>query len=451
MRIHFIAIGGAVMHNLAIALHKKGYTVTGSDDEIFEPSRSRLDKYGLLPCSEGWDASRIGRDIDAVILGMHAREDNPELIRARELGIRIYSFPEYLYEQTKDKKRVVIAGSHGKTTITSMVMHCLKFHGWKFDYMVGSMIDGFETMVGLSNDSEIAVFEGDEYLSSALDCRPKFHLYKPDIALISGIAWDHMNVFPTWENYLEQFSTFVDRMEPGGTLIYYEGDSHITEILTTTGRSLVKTGYTGHNHHIRSGQYYLEAGEKAWPVEVFGSHNMQNINGARLVCTQLGMTDNDFYEAIQTFRGSARRLELLGKSDTSNIYLDFAHAPSKVRATVQAMKEKYPDRLLVAVLELHTFSSLNAAFLPHYKGTLDLADIPMVYFNPATVEHKRLPMITAGQVKEAFGRDDLHVYTDSAVLLHILSRIKWHFKNLLIMTSGNFDGLDFTTLIHPEK
>ena len=447
MRIHFIAIGGAVMHNLAIALHKKGYVVTGSDDEIFEPSRSRLDKYGLLPDSEGWYPSRISRDLDVIILGMHARDDNPELARARELGIRIFSFPEYLYEQTRNKKRVVIAGSHGKTTITSMVMHVLRYHDWKFDYMVGSVIEGFETMVGLSDDSEIAVFEGDEYLSSALDRRPKFHLYKPHIALVSGIAWDHMNVFPTWEDYLEQFRIFVESIEPGGTLIFYGEDDYIAEILSANGRSLVKLDYTAHPHHIRSGQYYLDACGEERPVEIFGSHNMQNINGARLVCNRLGMGDEDFYQAIQTFRGSARRLQLLGKSGTSHIYLDFAHAPSKVRATVKAMKEKYPDRLLVAVLELHTFSSLNAEFLPSYKGTLDLADIPMVYFNPATVEHKRLPMITVEQVKKAFGRDDLHVYTESEKLLFTLSRIKWHFKNLLIMTSGNFDGLDFTTLL----
>ncbi len=449
MRIHFIAVGGAVMHNLAIALHKKGYEVTGSDDEIFEPSKSRLQKYGLLPVSEGWNAGRIDASLDAVILGMHARYENPELIRARELGIRIFSFPEYLYEQTKNKKRVVIAGSHGKTTITSMVMHVLKFHGWKFDYMVGSMIEGFETMVGLSDDAEVAVFEGDEYLSSALDRRPKFHLYKPHIALISGIAWDHMNVFPTWENYLEQFRIFVDKIEPGGTLIYYEGDDNIPGIVHSTDQSLVKIEYSAHPHHIMSSKYFLETGDSAWPVEIFGSHNMQNISGARHICNQLGITGNDFYEAIQTFRGSARRLELVGKSDTSRIYLDFAHAPSKVRATVQAMKEKYPDRLLVAVLELHTFSSLNADFLPQYRGTLDLADVPMVYFNPSTVEHKRLPMITPDQVKEAFGRDDLHVYTDSIRLIHTLERIKWHFKNLLIMTSGNFDGVDFTRLFHP--
>ena len=451
MRIHFIAVGGAVMHNLAIALHKKGYVVTGSDDEIFEPSKGRLEKYGLLPDADGWDASRISGDLDAIILGMHARDDNPELAEARKLGIRIYSFPEYLYEQTKDKKRVVIAGSHGKTTITSMVMHALKFHDRKFDYMVGSIIDGFETMVGLSDDSDIAVFEGDEYLSSALDRRPKFHLYKPHIALISGIAWDHMNVFPTWDNYLEQFRIFVDRIEPGGTLIYYKGDEHISEIMSSTDHSVVKIGYSDHKHRVESSKFYLQDGSGEWPVEVFGSHNMQNINGARLVCKQLGMSDVDFYKAIQTFNGSARRLELLGKSDTSQIYLDFAHAPSKVKATVQAMKEKYPDRLLVAVLELHTFSSLNAEFLPHYQGTLDLADVPMVYFNPSTVEHKRLPMITTEQVKEAFGRDDLKVYTDSENLVYTLERITWHFKNLLIMTSGNFDGIDFMELVEKIK
>jgi UDP-N-acetylmuramate: L-alanyl-gamma-D-glutamyl-meso-diaminopimelate ligase len=317
--------------------------------------------------------------------------------------------------------------------------------------MVGSMIEGFETMVGLADDSEIAVFEGDEYLSSALDRRPKFHLYKPHIALISGIAWDHMNVFPTWENYLDQFSIFVEGIEPGGTLIYFDGDPGISEILSSTDQSLVNMSYSAHKHRVDSSRYYLESGDRVWSVEVFGSHNMQNINGSRLICNQLGMSDLDFYEAIKSFKGSARRLELLGRSDTSHIYLDFAHAPSKVKATVQAMKEKYPDRLLVAVLELHTFSSLNAGFLPQYRGTLDLADVPMVYFNPATVEHKRLPMITPEQVKEAFGRDDLHVYTESEKLVYTLERIKWHFKNLLIMTSGNFDGIDFNQLTEKIK
>jgi UDP-N-acetylmuramate: L-alanyl-gamma-D-glutamyl-meso-diaminopimelate ligase len=454
MNVHFIAIGGAVMHNLAIALHKKGYNVSGSDDEIFEPSRSRLDRYGLLPDKQGWDLEKITADLDTVILGMHARDGNPELEEARKLGLQIQSFPEFLYEQTRDKTRVVIGGSHGKTTITSMIMHVLKFHDVSFDYMVGSIVEGFETMVGLSESSEIAVFEGDEYLSSALDRRPKFHLYKPHVAMISGIAWDHMNVFPTYENYLEQFRIFIDKTEVGGTLIYSADDPEVTNLVKSSGRLLDYIPYRVHLNTIKEGQTYLLDDEKEMPVSVFGQHNMQNLNGAKLVCETLGIKNEMFYEAIQNFTGAGKRMQLLQENEQTAIYLDFAHAPSKVRATTSALKEQYPERWLTAVLELHTFSSLNADFLPLYEATMLAADKAIVYFNPETVAHKKLPEITRDQINAAFKQPDLWVYNDAEKLVKDLLDSEWNGSNLLIMTSGNFDGQDLETLaksiISPE-
>ena len=446
MKIHFIAIGGAVMHNLAIALHKKGYNVTGSDDEIFEPSRSRLARYGLLPDNQGWDPAKITHDLDTVILGMHAREDNPELIKARQLGLQIQSFPEFLYEQTRDKIRVVIGGSHGKTTITSMIMHVLKFHKVSFDYMVGSIVEGFETMVGLSESSKIAVFEGDEYLSSALDRRPKFHIYQPHISLISGIAWDHMNVFPTYENYLEQFRTFIDKTEVGGSLVYSADDEEVSNLVKSSGRLLDYIPYRVHPNRIKEGKTYLIDDEREYPVAVFGQHNMQNINGAKLVCEMLGISNEMFYNAIQNFSGAGKRMQLLQENNHTAIYLDFAHAPSKVRATTSALKEQYPERWLTALLELHTFSSLNARFLPLYEATMQSADKAIVYFNPHTVAHKKLPEITRDQVQDAFNQQDLWVYNDAAKLVKDLLNSEWKGSNLLIMTSGNFDGQDLNAL-----
>lgn len=446
MKVHFIAIGGAVMHNLAIALHKKGYQVSGSDDEIFEPSRSRLNRYGLLPDKHGWYPENITHDLDTVILGMHARDGNHELEKARKLGLQIQSFPEFLYEQTRDKTRVVIGGSHGKTTITSMIMHVLKYHNVSFDYMVGSIVEGFETMVGLSESSEIAVFEGDEYLSSALDRRPKFHLYKPHIALISGIAWDHMNVFPTYENYLEQFRIFIDKTEPGGSLVYSADDPEVSNLVKSSSRLLDYIPYRIHPNRMEGGKTYLLDGKNEHPVSIFGQHNMQNINGAMLVCEMIGINNEMFYDAIQYFTGAKKRMQLLQDNEQTAIYLDFAHAPSKVRATTSALKEQYPERWLTAVLELHTFSSLNADFLPQYEKTLLAADKAIVYFNPETVAHKKLPEISTEQVKEAFNQPDLWVYNDASKLVKDLLDSEWKGSNLLIMTSGNFDGQDMAAL-----
>jgi len=440
MHIHFIAIGGSAMHNLAIALHKKGYKITGSDDEVFEPSRSRLDKYGLLPSFEGWQPELISDKIDVIILGMHACVDNPELLRAQELGLKIYSYPEYLYEQTKDKIRVVIGGSHGKTTTTSMVMHVLKFNHIDFDYMVGANLEGFETMVGLSHETKIAIFEGDEYLSSPIDLRPKFHHYRPNIAMLTGIAWDHINVFPTFEGYVDQFQIFADMIEPNGSLVYFDDDENICKITGNVLKYVKLLPYATPAFSIKDGVTYLVDGKAEIGLKVFGEHNLQNIAGAKLVCNQLGISDQDFYSAIAQFNGSARRLEVVAENDSSTIYYDFAHSPSKLKATTLAVRKQFEKRQLVAVMELHTFSSLKKEFLPQYKGSMAVADRAFVYFNPHTIEHKRLDPISADMVKEAFDGSNLEVFTDSDLLFSTLEKIDWTNRNLLIMSSGNFSG-----------
>lgn len=443
MNIHFIAIGGAAMHNLAITLKQKGYRVTGSDDEIFEPSKSRLEQHGLLPKTFGWDINRITDDLDAVILGMHAREDNPELAKAKELGVKIYSYPEFLYEQTKNKTRVVIGGSHGKTTITSMIMHVLNENNVDFDYMVGAQIEGFDTMVRLSDTAKIAVFEGDEYLSSPIDRRPKFHLYQPQIGLLSGIAWDHINVFPSFDNYVEQFREFARLMPDNGHLIYFDGDENLRKIANENTSRLKVTGYNEHAADIKNGQTQLITDNgKHIELTIFGRHNLQNISGAHIICQQLGVTDEDFYRSISTFSGAARRLEKLAETNSMTIFRDFAHSPSKLKATVEAVKQQFPDRKLTAVMELHTFSSLKKEFLPLYNDSMEKADQAFVYFSPHTIEHKKLEPITTEQVKEAFGRDDLQVYTDSDELFSVLKKLPRGNQNLLLMSSGTFSGKD---------
>ncbi|MBI1288451.1 MAG: peptidoglycan synthetase [Flavobacteriales bacterium] len=446
MKVHFIAIGGSAMHNLALALHHKGYEVTGSDDEVFEPSKSRLQKYGLLPEKMGWNPDHITNDLDAVILGMHARSDNPELLKAQELGLKIYSYPEYIYEQTKDKTRVVIGGSHGKTTITAMILHVLNRCGVDADYMVGAQLAGFDTMVKLTEKAPVVILEGDEYLSSPIDRRPKFHLYKPNIALISGIAWDHVNVFPTFDNYVEQFSMFVDLIEKGGKLIYCIDDAEVKKVAEDAENDISLLPYSVPPHVIEDGITYLLTDQGKIPLQVFGEHNLVNMNGARLVCASLGVTDKDFYHAIQDFKGASKRLELLASSKKTVVYKDFAHSPSKVKATVAAVKKQFDDRQLVAVLELHTFSSLNLKFLEEYRKSMKLADAAIVYFNPKTLKHKKLPELTKKEVKKAFGKKDLIVITDSSELKEFLHKMSWKKKNLLLMSSGNFDGMDLQKL-----
>lgn len=429
------------MHNLAIALHKKGYQVTGSDDEIFEPSKSRIASYGLLPEKFGWDENRITADIDAVILGMHARIDNPELLKAQELGLTIYSYPAYIYEQSKNKTRVVIGGSHGKTSITAMVLHVLEKCNFDFDYMVGAQLEGFETMVQLT-DAPVIILEGDEYLSSPIDRRPKFHLYKPHIALISGIAWDHINVFPTFENYIEQFDIFINQIEPNGYLTYCENDIVLKKLVTKNTSKIKKEGYSTPANYIEKGITFLKTEIGNIPLMVFGDHNLQNINGAKLICNQLGVDDADFFRAIATFKGAAKRLELIAKSETTAVYKDFAHSPSKLKATTKAVKQQYPDRKVVACMELHTFSSLNKNFLSEYENAMSDADEAYVYYSEHTLAHKKLEHITPAEVKNAFASDNVEVINDSKQLVNVLENKNWNNSVLLLMSSGNFDGVD---------
>jgi UDP-N-acetylmuramate: L-alanyl-gamma-D-glutamyl-meso-diaminopimelate ligase len=442
MKIHFIAIGGSAMHNLAIALSRKGFEVTGSDDEIFEPSRSRLEKEAILPKKIGWDPQRITADLDAVVLGMHARADNPELQKAKELGLKIYSYPEYIYEQTKEKKRIVIGGSHGKTTITSILLHVMNRLGRDVDYMVGAQLEGMDCMVKLSDGTGTVILEGDEYLSSPIDLRPKFHLYKPHIALITGIAWDHINVFPTFENYLEQFEIFVDLIEAGGKLIYYQDDQHL-KTLSSRRTDIDSIPYTALDSESRGGHTSIQFEGKQYVTRLFGKHNMANLNGAREICATLGISAADFFEAIADFSGASKRLEKVFENDNSVFYKDFAHAPSKLKATTTALKEQYPNRELIACMELHTFSSLNKNFLPQYVGTMAKADRALVYFNPKVLEHKRLDPLSETEVKHYFGGENVEVYTNSESLREALRVIDWDKKNLLMMSSGNFDGIDF--------
>ena len=446
MRVHFIAIGGSAMHNLAIALHKKGYKVTGSDDVLFEPSASRLKKYGILPAEEGWDAGKITADLDAVILGMHARVDNPELLKAQELGIKIYSYPDYIYEQSKDKLRVVIGGSHGKTTITSMILHVLQEAGKKFDYLVGAQLEGFETMVGLTHDAPVIIIEGDEYLASPIDRRPKFHIYQADIGVISGIAWDHINVFPTFDNYIDQFIIFAETIQANGRLIYSETDEVLNTMVENLDVSVDKIPYNLPEYSIDSGVTSIISDGKTYPLEVFGQHNLLNMQAARLVCDALEINSADFYQHITTFKGAARRLEVVGKNDSATIFKDFAHSPSKLMATIDAVKAQFPDRQLIACIELHTFSSLNKDFLNEYAGTMDKADKAIVFIDRKTFEQKKTEPYPAEAVKSAFANVNLLFFNEPAELLKYINALNITNSNLLMMSSGNFGGINLVEL-----
>ena len=446
MHYHFIAIGGSAMHNLAIALHLKGDSITGSDDEIFEPSKSRLAKYNLLPSEVGWDINRIHSNIDAVILGMHARKDNPELIKAQKLGLSIYSYPEFIYEQTKDQLRIVIGGSHGKTSITSMILHVLSKNNINHNYMVGAQLEGFDCMVKLSKEVKIAVLEGDEYLSSPIDRRPKFHLYQPEIAVVSGIAWDHINVFPTFENYVEQFRIFVDKIGRNGRVIYFEDDNVLKEVVLNSSSKAIKIPYCTFPNQIKNGITYVRTEKEEIPLEIFGDHNLQNLNAAYHVCIQLGMKSVDFFSAIRSFKGASKRLELVQKNQSTAIYKDFAHSPSKLKATTSALKNQYPNRKLIACMELHTFSSLNKSFLDQYNGTMQEADLAFVYYNKKTLKHKKLDDLSADDVKKAFAGENVTVLNSSKEMVNCLLKMKWEQQNLLLMSSGNFDGIQFAEL-----
>jgi UDP-N-acetylmuramate: L-alanyl-gamma-D-glutamyl-meso-diaminopimelate ligase len=443
MHIHFIAIGGSAMHNLAIALHDKGDQITGSDDEIFEPSKSRLNVKGLLPEEFGWFPEKLTSDIDAVILGMHAKADNPELLKVKELGLKIYSYPEYLFEHSKQKTRVVIGGSHGKTTITAMILHVMHYHDKEVDFMVGAQLEGFDTMVHLTKENDFILLEGDEYLSSALDRRPKFHLYQPNIALLSGIAWDHINVFPTFENYVEQFELFLDSMTNGSTLVYNEEDDILTQLALNAKQPTRKHAYSTPEHAIDDGVTYLETPEGLMPVEVFGKHNLQNIAGAKWICQHMGVDQDDFYEAITSFKGASKRLEKIAQSEKAIVFKDYAHSPSKVSATTKAVKAQFASKVLLAYLELHTYSSLNSGFLKEYKEALDAADEAVVFYSPKALEIKQLEAITEEQIFEAFGRKDLKIFTNPEAFKESLKSKSYLDHVLLLMSSGNYGGLDF--------
>ncbi len=451
MNVHFIAIGGSVMHQLAIALKKKGYVVTGSDDEIFEPAKSNLLKQNILPAAEGWYPEKLNPDLDAVILGMHAKADNPELQKARELGLKIYSFPEYIYQESKNKKRVAVGGSHGKTSTTAMIMHVLKNAGKDFDYLVGAKLSGFEQSVQITN-APVLICEADEYPASTIEKRPKFHFLFPHIAVITGIAWDHINVFPTFPFYLEQFEIFINKIEKGGTLIYNESD----EILNDLIKKSIRKDITCLPYHLPT--YFIENGKTEVIIEgektalqVFGNHNLLNLNAAWLVCKQLGISAQQFTEAIADFSGAAKRLELLWQTEKTNVYRDFAHAPSKVKASIDAVKQQFPERRLIAILELHTFSSLNENFMEQYSGAMDNADDAIVFYSSHALELKRMPSLPKEIVKAGFAKPKLNIFTKREEIERWLSQHEYANTNLLFMSSGNYDGLDIQSIVNSEK
>lgn len=446
MKVHFIAIGGAAMHNLALALHQRGDTVTGSDDAIFDPSKSRLDAHGLLPKKTGWFPEKITDDLDAVILGMHAKADNPELLKAQALQLKILSYPEFIFEQSKFKTRVVIGGSHGKTTITAMLLHVLNYHDRAVDFMVGAQLDGFDIMVQLTDDNDFIVLEGDEYLSSPLDRRPKFHHYKPNIALISGIAWDHINVFPTFENYKEQFSIFVDSIVDGGSITYNAEDQNVKAVVEGSGNPIRRFPYTTPEHYIDDGVTFLETEEGPIPLEIFGDHNLNNLAGAKWICQQMGIDEIDFYEAISSFSGASKRLEQIASNNTSILFKDFAHAPSKVKATTDAVRAQFPKKRLLACLELHTYSSLNEEFLANYQNTLSSATEAVVFYSPQALKIKQMKPISEAQIIDAFGHSNLMVFTEPVAFQEFLKSQSYNNTALLLMSSGNYGGLDFDRL-----
>jgi len=446
LKIHLIAIGGAAMHNLALELAHQGHNVSGSDDQIFEPSKGRLQEAGLLP-PNGWDAGRVTPDIDVVVLGMHARSDNPELKKALELGLKVQSYPEFIFERNKTKTRVVVAGSHGKTSITSMILHVLNETGQDANYLVGAQLAGFDRMVKLDDSLEFIIIEGDEYLSSTLDLRPKFLWYKPNIAVVSGIEWDHANVFPDRNEYYLQFEKFIESIVPGGSLAYFQDDLRLNEIVNRCSQEIRLFPYSTPAYRVEEGGVVLETEEGEVPLKVFGKHNLQNLEGARLMCNQLGVMDADFYASISSFEGASRRLEKVFEGNGSFIYRDFAHAPSKVNATVSAVREFHPKKKFIACFELHTFSSLSKDFLPQYENAMDLADHAIVFFTPAEVGRKRLPALDSKGIRSFFKRDDLQVFTSKDELLEHLKTIFKEDSILLLMSSGQFGGMEIEELM----
>lgn len=441
-KIHFIAIGGSVMHNLAICLKLLDNQVTGSDDMFFDPSKSNLKRHGLLPDNEGWHPERVHGQLDYVILGMHAKNDNPELLKAKDLGLKIYSFPEFIHEVSKEKTRIVVAGSHGKTSITSMILHVLNKAGKSFDYLVGAQLEGFDTMVKIS-DAPIMIIEGDEYTTSPLDLTPKFLHYNHHFACITGIAWDHFNVFPTLDIYEEQFLKFINQTPNDGKVFYAEVDQALCKIIERAEPNEEQLiPYNALESKIEDNRTIVLWEGREIPLQVFGDHNLQNLNAARLLLNQVAISDDEFFEHIQSFTGASKRLELIGQNDFSTIYKDFAHAPSKLKATSEAVTKQFKDRNLTSVLELHTFSSLNKQFIHQYEGCYDLPEQAIVFINPEAVKAKKLEMISENELVDAFKRKDLKLFTDAEKLEQFILSQDWNNRNLLLMSSGNFGGLD---------
>jgi len=445
-RIHFIAIGGSTMHNLAIALHQQGHVITGSDDEIFEPAKNKLVKHNLFPEETGWFPEKLNNEIDTIILGMHARVDNPELMRAKALGLKIYSYPEYIYEQSIDKQRIVIAGSHGKTTITAIIMHVLNKVNRKFDYLIGAEVEGFDVMVKLSDDAPVIIIEGDEYLASPIRRQPKFMFYHHHIGLISGLAWDHVNIYSTFEEYVKSFEIFADSTPKSGILIFDSNDDLVSVIGKKERADVTDVEYSIHPHEIQDGKSYLKSDFGKIPIQIFGNHNMRNISGAKTVLNKIGITDEQFYKEISSFNGIKRRLEQVGENFNTAIYRDFAHAPSKLAATLDALKNQFPDRGLIACLELHTFSSLNKKFIKEYQDTFNIPDISIVYYNPNGASVKKIEILSDDEIKKAFNRPDLKIFTEKSQMIQFLKDQKWENKNLVMMSSGNFDNLNMTEI-----
>jgi UDP-N-acetylmuramate: L-alanyl-gamma-D-glutamyl-meso-diaminopimelate ligase len=445
MRVHFISIGGSVMHQLAIALHRKGYQVTGTDDEIFEPSRSNLLQEGILPASMGWHPEMITKDLDAVILGMHARNDNPELLKAVEMGLKIYSFPEYIYHESQQKKRIVVGGSHGKTTTTSMIMHVLRHLNLDFDYLVGAKLNGFDQSVNITH-APVIVCEGDEYPASAIEKKPKFHFLFPHVAILTGIAWDHINVFPTFDFYLEQFRIFITKIEVGGLLIYNSSDKVLDQLVKECHRTDIRyQAYEVPDHDILNGQTTVTIDGHTTGLKVFGNHNLMNLYAAFYACKEIGVSAKDFVSAIADFTGASKRLELLASNEEINVYRDFAHAPSKVKATIEALKQQYPNRKLIGILELHTFSSLNEQFMSEYNGALAKADTAIVFYSKHALEIKRLPDLPVEKIRDGFNQPGLLVMNDKKILEEWLNQTDFSNSNVVLMSSGNYDGLDMLT------
>ena len=445
-KVHFIAIGGSVMHNLAITLKQLSYEVSGSDDKIYDPSRSRLEKYNLLPENLGWFPELIDKKIDFIVLGMHAKKDNPELLKALDLDCKIYSYPELIFEFSKSKTRITIGGSHGKTTVSSMILHVLDFYNVKVDYLLGAQIEGFENMVHITDDNEFILIEGDEYLSSPIDNSPKFHKYNSNIAVITGIAWDHINVFPSFENYISQFEKFIETITDGGVLVFNELDKLVLDLVNKSEKTIRKIGYGKPDFEIVDGVTYVKTSEGDVPLKVFGDHNLSNLSAAKQICALMGVFDDEFFAAIASFKGASKRLETIYRDNNKIIIKDFAHSPSKLKATIDAVKNQFSNKNIIAVYELHTYSSFNQKFIKEYFNSMSSADMKLIYYDDEVLKKRGEFEINEKIIKDSFGSDDLIVISKKSVLEESILKINLHNSVLLMMSSGNFSSVDMLSL-----